>query len=71
MAKKENLNYVLSAKVLVERWWEGSANIDPNPMTIYHLHRVAHSEPKELIEDFEMLADVLNKAIKQLKKGEK
>lgn len=56
------------AKEVVISFWSGRLRETDNKEVLVELYRVKHAEPKELINDFEAIIGILEKALKELRR---
>ena len=55
------------AKEIVEAFWSKKAREHDNKEVIAELFRVREAEPKELVNDYEAIIAILEKALKQIR----
>ena len=55
------------AKTIVQNFWEGKLREADNIEVFNELYRVRQAKPEELVNDFEAILAILEKALKQLR----
>lgn len=58
------------AKEIVTSFWSGKLKETDSKEVIAELYRVKHAKPEELVNDFEALIAILEKALKEIRGGE-
>ena len=58
------------AKKIVESFWSGKLKETESKEVIAELFRVKHAKPEELVNDYEALIAILEKALKETRGGE-